>query len=311
MRPNEISNVTNVERTLISANPALAASAWSQESARHTRHMDPLPQQGDALAAGNDGFAITEHKRSLHLEAHTGVSAKFAERVSAFVDQIPENLQKLAAAKGVTVAIYANSSQLPKYIVEGHARRHQGNETVGNLPTFYNAASKRLIFVEKPDLNPREQRAQDQIDRSQAVRGEKGVQSYGATASFDPKSLSYAPLERNGWHEFGHALDVTVFNGLSKDEKFDDAFQRARKQMSPAEIEYLSYFSAEELGITRAHNFDAARQELFAEFFAISHVRDSQSPSVQLALRDRLLVAAFRPALEVLRASKPELFRRE
>lgn len=272
----------------------------------------PNIRAGEPVAQGKDGFAIVDRQSTrsfnefegnrLYIESHPGVSPKFTERVNKFVDTIPQHLQKLAAEKGVTVAIYADSSQLPRYMREGHARRHPEGETVGHLPTFYNAASKRIIIIEKPDLTLAESKDQTKFDHAEAARKTKGVQSFGALASFDPKARSYAPIERNGLHEFAHALDVTVFNALTKTEEFENAYMRARASVKPEEAKQLKYFVQGERGITSANEFDAARQELFAELFTIHRL-----PIDQRTQRDRLLLTRFAPVVDLLHADKRSL----
>lgn len=258
----------------------LAASLWTEEGMRSIR---PLPAPGKdrhstdgTIVTGEDGFAITsQHERSsLKINTHGGVSEQFRRRVDCFAQAIPAHLQKLVGEKGVGISVYATSDQLPEQVRNMQVRRHASGETYGHLPMFYDPTHKQLVFVEKPKLTAYENTVKQSFDNAEAERRTAGVQSYGRLAEFDPKSISYDPIERNGWHELGHAVDKAGLGGFSQTKEFQAAFMKDLEKIRIPESspDPLEYYVRPETTTGRSISYAAAREELFAELFAISRL---------------------------------------
>lgn len=65
------------------------------------------------------------------------------------------------------------------------------------------------------------------------------MQTFGSSDRYnldavDPKIVSYDHIERNAWHEPGHALDWAALNGFSRRQDFLDAIQDGERALLDA-----------------------------------------------------------------------------
>jgi hypothetical protein len=113
------------------------------------------------------------------------------------------------------------------------------------------------------------------------------LERFGVHLYQSAKSDSYAALNRCFAHEFGHALDRALSN-FSHWQEFDHAFKEDLANLSKAEASKLSYFTQPDGAVKEADKvYDAAKEELFAELFALSRGSGSTSPEVDSLLRKR------------------------
>jgi hypothetical protein len=242
----------------------------------------------------------TDH---IKLNVREGVSKKFVAKVENFADSIPPELRSLATKSGITFELVSTPEQIPSWLREGHARRHGELErSYGHLPSFYCAGRKSVIFIEHPHLTKYEAEANGKWNYSVDRLDHSGVRQL---MDFNPQQRSFAPFERTAWHEFGHALDLAALGSYSlASEKFDAAYQTTIEKMSPFDKRYFAYFVKGDASAYRGHEFDAARQETFAELFALAH-----APREQLAVAGGVrMQAVFASVLDAMRQEKPVLF---
>ncbi|MCW5824213.1 MAG: hypothetical protein KIT34_15520 [Cyanobacteria bacterium TGS_CYA1] len=70
------------------------------------------------------------------------VSKAFRTRVDYFSRQIPSAMQDALVRSGVSITVYAQSSDVPTNLANQHARGHSLDQSNRNLPMFYEARSK-------------------------------------------------------------------------------------------------------------------------------------------------------------------------
>ncbi len=203
------------------------------------------------------------------------VSKEFRARVDYFSRQIPSAMQDALVQSGVSITVYAHSSDVPANLANQHARGHSQDQSTKHLPMFYEHRSKSLVFIEKPELTLVEQKWKDDVEETRKKQSQKGIQDFGPLKNYDPKASRYAPIERNGWHELGHALDKAVLSGFTQKTDFDKAYHADISVLSPKVIQDFRYFTAPDL-INNQKNFSRAKQELFAELAADSLLNSSQ-----------------------------------
>lgn len=326
-----------------SATSALSPELWDKGSGGGSRasggavvHAADGSASSALIAKGTDGFAIVDtmhgaeataqlatnsahelankvtmrselsstHKAEIAPAVAAGVSSAFVKRVNDFVHSIPVHLQSTMREQHIGVSVFSNSSQLPGSIRAMQARRHSG-ESYSNLPMFYNPATKSIVVVEKPDLTASEASSKQAVDETQEHNAAKGVQTFGK--EYDPKVARYQGIERNGWHELGHALDFTALHNMSKSKSFDAAFRSGLKRVAALdsyqqkEIEY--FFRADGTG-AKGHEYDAPKQELLAELFAAY-----RAPASTQSKRDRMLVTAFPEVVNLMSKDPHHLLR--
>ncbi|HEY9712094.1 MAG TPA: hypothetical protein V6C72_01415 [Chroococcales cyanobacterium] len=223
------------------------------------------------------------------------ISIDYHRQVDTFLASLPPPLVKWAGDHGIKVAIYNNSEQMPATIREAQAQGHTG-ETVGNIPMFYDPASRTLVFVEHPTLTAGEQTSKDKFDHSKAYNESKHVMTFGQLSSFDPKAQHYAPLARNGNHEFGHALDQADSTPITSTADFDRDFKMGLSRLSNDEKKLLHYFVEADPKASKGHEFDRAKRELFAELFSIEHVQKGFGQRY-----DQLMLGKFHELVELMR----------
>ncbi len=184
-------------------------------------------------------------------------------------------MQDALVRSGVSITVYAHSSDVPANLANQHARGHSQDQSTKHLPMFYEHRSKSLVFIEKPELTLVEQKWKDDVEETRKKQSQKGIQDFGPLKNYDPKASRYAPIERNGWHELGHALDKAVLSGLTQKTAFDKAYHADISALSPKVIQDFHYFTAPDL-INNQKDFSRAKQELFAELTADYLLKSSQ-----------------------------------
>lgn len=214
------------------------------------------------------------------------VSKEFRSRVDYFSRQIPPAMQDALVRSGVSITVYAQSSDVPANLANQHARGHSQDQSAKHLPMFYEPRSKALVFIEKPDLTPVEQGWKDDVEHTRETISKKGVSDFGPLRDFDAKALRYAPIERNGWHELGHALDKAVLGGISDSAAFDAIYKSEYALLSPDDRRNLSYFVTPDYNSTKAETFQRAKQEIFAELFLSLFVSEQLKSTRDLILKD-------------------------
>lgn len=235
---------------------------------------------------------------ALKVEHFPGVSKEYLSRVDAIRDRIPVALQKAAEHAGIKIYVYHDAEQLPPVLKEQQARRHKQEETTGHLPAFYEPVNKLLVFVENPRLTGAEKQRKDSFDHGQEVQQKGGVQNFGDNAKIDAKSISYEPIEKIGPHEFGHAVEQVLLQHFAGSKEFEAAFARgAARVKDEREKRELGYFVNPQQ-VAGHKDFNAAKQEMFAEMFCIS----LKQPAEQ-NFRDKLLLKHF-PEVSALVAKK-------
>lgn len=207
----------------------------------------------------------------IHMQVGNKVSKQFLTRVDNFSRQIPQTFQSALTSKGVTIVIYSDSSEVPPILANRHAAGHSREQLTKNLPMFFEPRSKSLVFIEKPALTPGEQNWQKKLKDVQTTFTNKGVQDF-RISNRDAKTFRYAPLERNGWHELGHALDQEVLNKFTSSPEFDKAYMADLLSIAPAVRTKYAYFTKPE-NSNGTLDFSRPKKELFAELAAdaLSH----------------------------------------
>ncbi len=203
------------------------------------------------------------------------VSNEFRTRVDYFSRQIPSAMQDALVRSGVSITVYAHSSDVPANLANQHARGHSQDQLTKNLPMFYEARNKSLVFIEHPALTSVEQGWKDDVEDTRKKQSQKGIQDFGPLKNYDPKASRYAPIERNGWHELGHALDKAVLHGFTQNADFDKAYHADISVLSPKVLQDFQYFTAPDL-INNQKDFSRGKQELFAELAADYLLNSSQ-----------------------------------
>lgn len=272
----------------------------------------PLPEEARMLLANNAGdapdLAVTKKILRPELDIEQQVSADFARRAQIWWHSVPEHLRKLVTGAGSTVTVIENLHTYPNLQREAHwhARRHPNDETYANLPMFYSPGLNSIIIVEKPDLTKSEQQAKDRNEHTVNYLSSSGVQTYGEhdLKHIDPKSLHYAPLERSAWHELGHALDYAAMHQFTQTRAFDEAFHKDLIKLTPADHRNIqSYFTAPEAGQPAGHEYDAAKEELFAQIFAAEHCAKTYPTQ-----ENKFLLAHFAKTVSLMKSDKRRLF---
>lgn len=254
-----------------------------------------------------DGSDDAAHQRSYpEILVASGVDRDYAKRVRDWWSVVPEHIRKLAVHAHTTIRVVNHINDDPRLLAAAreHARGH-AEETVAHLPMFYSPQTNALVFASKPALTRSEQAEKDKVDAYANHQSLRGVQSFGKSDphAYDPKSRNFAALERNGWHELGHALEQMVLSRMAARSDFKNAFDEAVKKIPAEEKKALDYFVRSETGMPRGHEHDGARQELFAEIFAIRHIPDDQRTG-----RDRLILKRFEAVIKIMAADKHNLF---
>ncbi len=222
----------------------------------------------------------------LHLQVGTNVSQEFQSRVDYFARQIPSGLQESLIRSGVGITVYAHSSDVPSDLADQHARGHSQDQLTKNLPMFYEARSKSIVFIEKPDLTPVEQNWKDDVEYTRESLRKKGIQDFGSLRDFDAKAIRYAPIERSGWHELGHAIDIAVLGKLSESKEFDALFRKELASLTAAQLRDLSYFVQPDNTVTDSKKLEKAKQEAFAEMVLTLLINPDKQTKRDLSLRE-------------------------
>lgn len=299
----DVKDVSTLAPQEQSSNAALSAGLWKgmgDASATLTHSHVNRPKSDVVTARGSDGFSIVDQ---IAPAVAPSVSAGFASRVGDFVHTIPPKLQSLMKDHHIGISVFANASQLPESIRAVQARRHESHETYSNLPMFYNPATNSIVIVEKPDLTKSEALAKDAVDQTRATNAAKGVQTFGK--EYDPKAEHYQGIERNGWHELGHALDFTALHNMSQSKSFDAAFHAGLGRvaaMDASKQNVIGYFFRADASAGKGHEYDAAKQELLAEIVAAY-----RAPVSTRGARDQILIQAFPEVVNLMNRERHHL----
>lgn len=197
-------------------------------------------------------FSKGEKKQSsINLASSTAVSGEFKERVLELLETMPELLKEAVTNNHTEFLVVGNLAEVDEDLAFRPARRHPDQELIGNLSAYYEARLNALVFAEGPGY---------------------------------PADL----LARSIAHEFGRALDRALDN-FSLSYEFDQAFYRDVTRLTSEEKSVLWCFSAPCSEILQSQDsFEAAKEALFAELFAVSQGRGCASKEV-----DDLLISKF------------------
>jgi hypothetical protein len=223
------------------------------------------------------------------IESDAGVSYSFKEHVQNWWNSIPSYFRDLATNSGHTNLrlVKHASDAVGQKEADAEARHHHG-EKLSSLPAFYAASLNSLIVVEDPDRQA-----------YQKYNEAKGVKDYVSP---------YPPIERTGWHELGHALDLAALHGYTHTKEFDAAFTADLQKLSPKVIKQLDYFAAPDRSLSKDHWYDAAKQEVLAELFAIAHAPSyKDAGKKQLSEHDDLIKKSFPHVWQLLEGEKHHL----
>jgi len=223
----------------------------------------------------------------LKQSVNPNVSKEFRLRVDHFAKQIPFSIQQALSKNGVGITVYSNSSEVPSDLANRHARGHSYDQSIKNLPMFYEPRSKSLVFIEHPALTSVEQKWQDDAQKTVETNEKKGVLDLNLK-NFDAKSVRYDPIERNGWHELGHAVEQTILQGLTKRADFNALFLRELKAINTPDLRDLSYFTNPDNPKIEPKTYVRAKQEVFAQIFLTFLM-----PNNKLNSQDRKLMKCF------------------
>jgi hypothetical protein len=188
---------------------------------------------------------------SINLASSTAVSDEFKNRVLELLKNMPEKFTEAVRNNHTEFLIVGNLAEVDDDLAFRPARRHPQQELIGNLSAYYEARLNALVFAENP----------------------------GTKAESIARSVA---------HEFGRALDRALDN-FSLSYEFDQAFYRDMARLSPPEKSALWCFTAPCSEIFQSQDsFEAAKEELFAELFAVSQGMGCASKEI-----DDLLVGKF------------------
>ncbi len=256
---------------------ALAKQGGDSGSVQYLSKNDGQPQ---AVKAPLSKIEIRE-------EIKSGVSKEFKTEAENWIhNKIPRRLQQMMHDNGIGLIVCASSSQVPAQIREQHARNHKNpEEKVGNLTMFYDPDSRSMIFIEQPD------KTSDQ-KRTQEIMTHGGIQTY-----------QHGPEEENAWHELGHALDRRALKGFSQSKEFDDAYKVGMDSIPLAKLGYFYYYCMPTKNATKGHEYEAAKEELFAQIFAAEHTSANRRTET-----DNFLLDHFKKVVELMRGEKHQLF---
>jgi len=230
------------------------------------------------------------------------VSKEFRTRVDYFSRQIPSAMQDALVRSGVSITVYAHSSDVPANLANQHARGHSQDQLTKNLPMFYEARNKSLVFIEHPALTSVEQGWKDDVEDTRKKQSQKGIQDFGPLKNYDPKASRYAPIERNGWHELGHAIDQAVLNGLTKRADYNVVFQKEVAAINEFDRKDLWYFTSPDSTSANHKTFERAKQEVFAQLFLTIFL-----PRKNLNVQDLKLMKSFPQTFKLIKADAKKL----
>jgi hypothetical protein len=220
------------------------------------------------------------------IEMEPGVSQKRRDEVEHWWQSVPPHLREAVLNSHCKARIIVNVDQSPALKQEASTEARGHHETIDQLPMFYSPSLNRIIFADKASRTAQEQQVQKKVDTTIEQQERGGVKTYGGGKenlnNFDVKSLSYASIERNGWHEMGHAIDQAVLHKFSASKDFKSAFAEGVASLNATDRASLSYF---------VNNKD----ELFAEVFALKH-----TPAEKRTPRDQLIVDHFSKLIKVM-----------
>ncbi|MBS1989424.1 MAG: hypothetical protein JSS83_02840 [Cyanobacteria bacterium SZAS LIN-3] len=220
------------------------------------------------------------------IQVDQGVSPRRKAEVEHWLQTVPDHLRQALLASHCKCRIIVNVNLSPDLAKEASEAARGQNHTIDQLPMFYSPSKNAIIFVDRASRTVQEQKVEAKVNASIDYQRRNGLQSYGDGKenlnNFDVKSLTYAGIERNGWHEMGHAIDQAVLKKFSARHDFDAAFQEGAKSLNTEERHRLNYFLTN-------------KDELFAEIFAIKHVPD---PKKQVS--DEIILKHFSKLIKLM-----------
>lgn len=198
---------------------------------------------------------------SINIASSTAVSEEFKSLVLEILKAMPEKLTAAVKNNHTEFLVVGDLAEVDDDLALRPARRHPDQELIGNLSAYYEARLNALVFAENPSTNGN---------------------SLGSSIA----------------HEFGRALDRALDN-FSLSYEFDQAFYADMSKLSPAEKSSLWCFTAPCSEIIQSKDsFEAAKEELFAELFAIGQGMGCASKEI-----DDLLIRKF-PTVSAAIATK-------
>jgi hypothetical protein len=223
----------------------------------------------------------------------TAVTDEFKLRVHNFLKRIPAGFKEVVLTNRMEILVVGNVGEVDPELAFEPARRHPQCEVVGNLPVYYEARLNALIFSEKPHLLADKTERNGRFDAARMF-----FKRFGPRFRRQQQGKCYPPpLARCAAHEFGRAVDKAISN-FSAGKEFDEAFQNDLAKMSEAEKSKLWYFTATCLAFGKTQpGYDAAKEELFAELFALHQGLERVSPEIA-----QMLIKKFPSVNELLKA---------
>jgi hypothetical protein len=210
------------------------------------------------------------NQASINIASSTAVSEEFKNLVLEILKAMPDKLTAALKGNHTEFLVVGDLAEVDEDLALRPARRHPDQELIGNLSAYYEARLNALVFAENP-----------------------GMIGHSLSSSIA--------------HEFGRALDRALDN-FSLSYEFDQAFYADMSKLSPAEKSLLWCFTTPCSEIIQSKDsFEAAKEELFAELFAISQgmgcaskeiddLLTSKFPMVSIAIATKIAALADRKA---------------
>lgn len=248
-----------------------AYEAWGNDLAEQELRNKTLRKSWLIERACTD--CLTESEMTI--VSSTAVTDDFRYRVKSFLRKIPGSLKQAVRSNNTEILVVGNVGEFDQDLAFEPVRRHPQCEVVGNLQVYYEPRLNALIFAEKPHAIAGEPETGGRLKGARNFLKQLGV-CLGRQA----RVKQCPSLVRNAAHEFGRAVDKAILN-FSLGKEFDHAFQSDLAKLSETEKSKLWYFTATCVAYGKTGpGYDAAKEELFAELFALHLGLGRVSPEI-------------------------------
>jgi hypothetical protein len=239
----------------------------------------------DALAKtwAIGGLGIySSHKGHLRVISSTAVSKEFKQAVDDYLKQIPIEIREIVRRKNTEILLLANAGELDPQLAALQAERHPGGGAMAYMPVFYEATLNAIIFSEQLALI-------DGKDNAGTILAP------GAELVYNPRLGVWGDglrpeltLDRCAGHEFGHAVDNALLH-FSLSKAFDHAFWQDFAGIAEGERARLSGLLVPDSAAQDPESArNAAKEEIFAELFALHQGLRRTSIAIDDLLKDRM-----------------------